>query len=139
MRINDIANDIFNKASKAYKKPVPVKIEGPILHETFIRSWENDQLPVHRGDYIITGIKGEKYPISSTVFHEYERAIEAGENMYKKKMKIVYAYQVDFKGTVITSQNKMLEFQPGYYIVMESPENMWAVEENVFKESYVFI
>ena len=53
-------------------------------------------------------------------------------------MKIVYAYQVDFNGSVKTSRDEILEFQPGYYIVMESPENMWAVEGKVFEETYEF-
>ena len=66
MLINDIANDILKKARKAYKKPIPVKIEGPVMTETVIRSWENDHQMANPGDYIVTGIKGEKYPLPAT-------------------------------------------------------------------------
>jgi hypothetical protein len=139
MRINYISDEIFRKAKKACKKPIAVKIEGPVTAETVVSSWENTAQIAHPGDYIVTGIKGEQYPIPEAVFKDYERDPEAGEHMYKKAMKIIYAHKVDFQGEVETSQGDILEFQPGYYIVMESPENMWAVEGQVFDESYDFV
>ncbi|MBO1514346.1 hypothetical protein [Metabacillus bambusae] len=139
MRINDIALEIFNKAKKAYKKPVSVHIEGPVQSEKVISTWENKNQIASPGDYIISGIKGEKYPIPATVFNDYEPDFETGVNMYKKKKKIVYVYKVDFKGEVKTAQGEILDFQPGYYIVMESPDKMWAVDGKVFEQSYIII
>lgn len=139
MRINNIANEIFNKARKACKKPIPIKIEGPVTNDKMIKSMENDHQIAHPGDYVVTGMKGEEYPIPANVFQEYEPAFEAGKNMYKKKTKIVYAYKVDFPGELVTTQGDILLFQPGYYIVMESPENMWAVDGKIFGESYDFV
>ena len=139
MRINEIANEIYNKAKKACKKPIPVKIKGPVTEETLIKTLESEQQIIHPGDYVVTGIQGEEYPISANVFRDYEPAFEVGEKMYKKKAKIVYAYKVDFSGEVATSQGDILSFKPGYYIVMESPENLWAVDGKVFEESYDFL
>lgn len=138
MRINDIGNDIFNKSKKAYKKPVSVKIEGPVEVETEVNSWENDRQIAHPGEYIVTGIKGEKYPIPSSVFAEYE-LVDDEALKYSKKMKIINAYKVDSDGEVLTAQGEILEFHPGYYIVMESPTIMWAVEGSIFEESYEFL
>lgn len=138
-KINNIVNDIFLKARKAYKKPVLVRIDGPVTEDTEINTWESDKQIAKPGHYIVTGIKGEKYPIPESVFHDYEPVQDAGENMYRKKKKIVFAYKVNFSGVVETISGELLEFKPGYYIVMESDDNMWAVDGEVFEEAYEII
>lgn len=68
MLINNKANDILKKARKAYKKPIPVKLVGPVSTENVISSWENDHQIAKPGDYIVTGVKGQKYPLASLPF-----------------------------------------------------------------------
>ncbi len=136
MRINEIANEIYSKSFEVYKKPIAVKIEGPIKEVINFSTLESKSQTARIGDYIVTGIKGEKYPISKEVFTEYIHSPEDGPNMYKKKKKLLKAYKVDFKGEVATAQGEVLNFRPGYYIVMETPEKMWAVEESIFDISY---
>ena len=41
---------------------------GPAMY--MIHSWSNSEVQVHPGDWIITGVKGEKYPCRPDVFEE---------------------------------------------------------------------
>ncbi|MEK4230859.1 hypothetical protein [Solibacillus sp. FSL H8-0538] len=137
MKINEIGTKLFNQASLAYKKPIHIKIEGPIQEQQIIASLENNEQVAKKGDYIVTGVQGEQYPIGPEVFADYDKV--DGENVYCKKKKMVHVYKVDFKGEVETTQGSTLYFQPGYYIVMESPTDMWAVAGDIFETTYEIV
>lgn len=55
------------------KKPVQVEAGGPIESSQVVETMEGT-VKAERGDYIIRGVKGEKYPIQPDQFEElYER------------------------------------------------------------------
>ena len=58
---------------KVRKKPVVVEAQK-IIHNTIIKTLEGE-MAGFPGDYIITGVRGEQYPIKADIFEEtYERA-----------------------------------------------------------------
>lgn len=66
---------------KAIKKPIEVEVE--ILKEdTIIHTIEGDMLG-KKGDYLITGIEGEKYPCKKEIFEKTYKIIEE-ENSIKE-------------------------------------------------------
>ena len=137
MIVNHFAEEIYHKSIPVIKKPIPVKITGPFDTKQKIKTLESEVQLVRPGNYIVEGPMGEKYPISPKVFADYEPHLDAGKDMFIKKEIIVRAYQVDFKGIIKTSEEDILNFSPGYYIVMESPDNMWAVENKIFEQTYM--
>lgn len=50
------------------KRPVIIEARGPIEEEEYIETLEGT-MKASVGDYIITGISGEKYPCKPTIFH----------------------------------------------------------------------
>ena len=60
---------------KYRKKPVVVEAEGPITQAMTIKTLEGD-MRADVGDYIITGVKGERYPCKPDIFHETYEPVE---------------------------------------------------------------
>ena len=57
------------------KKPIVVRVRGPITKEETIETLEG----IHHasvGDYIICGVKGEEYPIKPDIFKETYELID---------------------------------------------------------------
>lgn len=55
------------------KKPIEVWAEGPLLHPQVISTLEGEVI-ASAGDYIITGVRGERYPCKPDIFTQtYER------------------------------------------------------------------
>lgn len=54
--------------AKFRKKPIIIKATR-VKHKTLIRTLEGDMI-AQPGDWIITGIKGEKYPCRDEIFRE---------------------------------------------------------------------
>lgn len=51
------------------KLPVVIEAEGPITEEQIIPTLEGDH-KASVGDYIITGVQGERYPCKPDIFHQ---------------------------------------------------------------------
>ena len=52
---------------KARKRPVVVEVEGPLTEVRMILTLEG-MMRADVGDYVITGVKGEQYPIKPNIF-----------------------------------------------------------------------
>lgn len=64
-------NDIYKKDSKVKKyRKKPVIIEAYVTtKEEYIETLEGT-MKADIGDYVITGVKGEQYPVKPDIFHE---------------------------------------------------------------------
>jgi hypothetical protein len=58
------------------KKPVVIEAEGPIEQPLVIHTLEGDML-ANVGDYVITGIQGERYPCKPEIFEATYELVEA--------------------------------------------------------------
>ncbi len=52
---------------KDRKRPVVVEVEGPLTEVRMILTLEG-MMRADVGDYVITGVKGEQYPIKPNIF-----------------------------------------------------------------------
>ena len=66
----------LNKTVMAKYRKKPVIIEAVVAeNETIIHTLEGD-MKANKGDYIITGVSGEKYPCKPDIFHlTYDRVL----------------------------------------------------------------
>lgn len=87
------------------------------------------------GYYILTGPKGEQYPIPPEKFHELKDDQGKGKCTPKKIDKI--AKLADHNGVVNTSWGEPLNYVAGEdYIVRHGPGDYGVVKKDIFKKTY---
>jgi hypothetical protein len=128
-----ISDDWFDTGSfKTYKKPAVEKyevatkpgtcdtLEGPVQYDA--------------GHYIMTGPKGEKYPISAEKFRSLKNDLGNGTCTPKKIMKI--AKLADHAGVIHTSWGDLNYTAGNDYIVRHGPGDFGAVKKDIFAQTY---
>ena len=96
-------------------------LEGPVRYE--------------KGFYIMTGPKGEKYPITPERFNSLKDDLGNGVCVPKKIMKV--SKVADLSGTVDTSWGEKLHYNPGVdVIVRHGPTDYGVVKKDIFKQTY---
>ena len=122
-----------NGAFKTFKKPAKEKyqiadkpgtintLEGPVKYPA--------------GYYIMTGPKGEQYPISPEKFKDLKDDLGNGICQPKKIVKI--AKVADHSGTVDTSWGEKLQYNPEVdIIVRHGPNDYGVVKKEIFDTTY---
>ena len=119
-------------AFKTFKKP------NPIHYETAEDSGTIDTLegPVkyQAGHKIITGPKGEKYPVSPESFHDKYDVND--ENTATPKKIIKYAKLADHDGVLHTSWGDLEYTKGNDYIVRHGEGDYGAVKKDIFQQTY---
>jgi hypothetical protein len=123
----------FEKGSfETFKKPAVEKyqiaqapgtvetLEGPVSYDT--------------GHYIMTGPKGEQYPITPEKFREYKDDLGDGECTPKKILKV--AKLADHDGVLHTSWGNLNYTTGNDYIVKHGPGDYGAVKADIFAKTY---
>jgi len=96
-------------------------LEGPIRYEA--------------GAYIITGPKGEKYPITPQRFAELKK--DNGDGTATPKAIPKVAKIADHSGTVNTSWGEPMHYNPGEdIIVRHGPGDYGVVKKDIFAQTY---
>ena len=117
---------------KTYKKP------NPVHYETATDSGTIDTLegPVRyeAGHKIITGPKGEKYPVSPESF--YDKYDVDDENTATPKKIIKYAKLADHDGVLHTSWGNLEYTKGNDYIVRHGEGDYGAVKKDIFHQTY---
>jgi len=87
------------------------------------------------GYYIMTGPKGEKYPVSPEKFKELKDDLGDGVCTPKKIIKL--AKLADHSGTVDTSWGEKLHYNPGEdVIVKHGPNDYGVIKLEIFNQTY---
>lgn len=128
-RIPDSATPI-----KVFKRPIPVKAE----QLTEARTIQTMEGPVEAaaGDWLMTGVKGEQWPIKPAKFAATYEPVEGKAGYYAKKKQVVTAYTLSEPMTVKTSWGAEIAGKKGDWLVAASPEDRWIVEAQIFQETY---
>ena len=129
-----ITDDWFKDGGfETFKRPAKEKYEIASKPGT-INTLEG---PVNypKGFYIMTGPKGEQYPISPEKFNELKDDLGDGICTPKKIMKI--AKLADHAGTVDTSWGEKLHYNPGEDVIVRHGENDYGVvKKDIFAQTY---
>jgi hypothetical protein len=129
--IND--NWFNTDAFKTYKKPAQESYEIADQDGTI----ETLEGPVNykKGFYILTGPKGEKYPIPPAKFAELKDDLGNGVCTPKKIIKL--AKLADHDGSVATSWGENLHYTAGNdYIVRHGANDYGVVKKDIFAQTY---
>ena len=130
---NKITDAWFKDGFKTYKIPAKEKyqiadsdgtiqtLEGPVKYK--------------KGFYIMTGPKGEQYPIPPEKFRELKD--DQGKGIATPKKIIKVAKLADHDGVVNTSWGAKLEYTRGNdYIVKHGPNDYGVVKADIFAKTY---
>lgn len=117
---------------KTYKKPNPIHyktatdsgtidtLEGPVRYE--------------KGHKIITGPKGEQYPVSPESF--FDKYDVDDENTATPKKIIKYAKLADHDGVLHTSWGNLEYTKGNDYVVRHGEGDYGAVKKDIFHQTY---
>jgi len=118
---------------ETYKKPAKEKYQ--IADEPGTIDTLEGPVKYPKGFYIMTGPKGEQYPISPEKFNDLKDDLGDGVCTPKKIMKI--AKLADHSGSVDTSWGEKLHYNPGEdYIVRHGENDYGVVKKDIFQQTY---
>jgi hypothetical protein len=118
---------------KTYKKPNPEKYE--IASEDGTLQTLEGPVNYKKGYYILTGPKGERYPIPPEKFQELKD--DAGNGVCYPKKIIKVAKLADHNGSVNTSWGEVLNYTSGNdYIVRHGSNDYGVVKTDIFDKTY---
>jgi hypothetical protein len=129
-----ITDDWFDMDSvRVYKRPAKEHYE--IATEPGTIDTLEGPVRYPKGYYIMTGPKGERYPISPDKFKDLKDDLGNGVCTPKKIIKT--AKVADHKGTVDTSWGEKLHYNPGEDVIVRHGENDYGVVKlDIFNQTY---
>jgi len=128
-----ITDDWFYNGFQAYKRPAKEKYE--IAKEPGTVQTLEGPVKYPAGYYIMTGPKGEQYPISPETFDKLKDDLGNGVCTPKKIIKL--AKVADRSGTVDTSWGEKLHYNPGEdVLVRHGPGDYGVVKKDIFNQTY---
>lgn len=129
-RVND---DWFLNGFETYK--IPAKERYKVADKPGTIETLEGPVKYPAGYYIMTGPKGEQYPITPEKFKELKTDLGNGVCQPKKIIKL--AKLADHDGSVKTSWGETLNYTKGNdYIVKHGPNDYGVVKADIFKQTY---
>jgi len=130
----DNINDAwFKDGFQTYKKPAQEKYE--VAQEDGTIQTLEGPVNYKKGYYILTGPKGEQYPIPPEKFNELKD--DLGDGVCSPKKIIKTAKLADHDGVVKTSWGEDLNYTANNdYIVRHGAGDYGVVKADIFKQTY---
>ena len=133
----DLAAD--PRALRVCKKPIPVQVEFAAADGTCATL--EGAVRFRAGDAILTGVKGERWPIGREAFLSSYEAVpptRTGSNgAYRKSAASAYAMRLDQRRDVpVGWQNDPLHGEPGDWLLQYADGARGVLRDQVFRESY---
>ena len=139
MKINEVTSSQINDkwfdqgSFKTFKKPAKERYE--IAQEPGTIQTLEGPVNYDAGFYIMTGPKGEQYPITPQRFKELKDDLGNGICTPKKIIKL--AKLADSDGSVPTSWGETMHYTAGNdYIVKHGPNDYGVVKKDIFAQTY---
>lgn len=118
---------------KAYK--VPAKEKYTVAQEPGTIQTLEGPVKYPAGYYIMTGPKGEQYPISPEKFAELKD--DQGNGVCTPKKIVKLAKVADHSGTVDTSWGEKLQYNPDVDVIVRHGSNDYGVvKKDIFQQTY---
>lgn len=129
------------KARQVIKKPIPIKVS--FAQEDGICQTLEGNVSYNKGDAILTGITGEKWPVLRINFND--RYIPSGQlvmghdGMYTKVPKRVLALQLQDSVSITLEKGDVLEGKHGDWLLQYSEGEFGIIKDEIFRETYDFL
>ena len=129
-----ITDNWFIKNSfKTYKRPAKESYE--IADEPGTIDTLEGPVKYPAGYYIMTGPKGEQYPITPEKFEELKD--DLGDGVCTPKKIVKFAKLADHSGSVDTSWGEKLQYNTGEDVIVRHGENDYGVvKKDIFAQTY---
>ena len=125
--------DLSKTGFKTAKKPIPLKYE--IAPSNLTVMTKEGPVAARAGDVIMTGTKGENWPIPKNKFRQTYDIV--GDGLAAKKNIPVSAQQMNKPFNVKVSwSDDLLRGKPGDFLVQYGPGDYGVVEKEIFKQTY---
>jgi len=138
MKINEVVAQINDKwfdqgSFKTFKKPAKERYE--IAQEPGTIQTLEGPVNYQAGFYIMTGPKGEQYPITPEKFKELKD--DQGNGIASPKKIVKLAKLADHDGSVPTSWGETMHYTAGNdYIVKHGANDYGVVKKDIFAQTY---
>lgn len=128
----DALTTLHESVSAKYIKK-PVEIDAEQINEIRVINTLEGDVTANPTDWIITGVKGEQYPVPDS---DFKKLYEPGKNgKYMKKPLEVSAWQTD-RELLIPYKDGSLRASVGDYIVKQPNGYFAPVKPDIFKLTY---
>jgi hypothetical protein len=121
----------------ARRRPVELAARRSTTEE-MVETWEGPRT-AYPGDYVITGVKGEQWPVLAAEFEKlYDVASppdEEGNLRVRKKIFDVATYQT-YQPITFTVQDEEFHADTGYFIISYGEDARYPCEPGVFFETF---
>ena len=125
--------DLSKTGFRTAKKPIP--LEYKIAPSDLTVATKEGPVAARAGDAIMTGTKGENWPIPRDKFRQTYDIV--GDGLAAKKNIPVSAQQMDTPFNVKVSwSDDLLRGKPGDFLVQYGPGDYGVVEKEIFKQTY---
>ncbi len=132
---NSMVLETEPRAISVMKLPIPLKVE--FADKDGVCSTKEGFVNYLKGDAIMTGTKGERWPIAKEKFEKTYEAVDAEKGLYSKKSLPVLALKIDEPFTVNVSWSKdPLVGKPGDWLLQYGKGDFGIVDAEIFKETY---
>lgn len=123
----------------ARRKPVRL-IARKVEREQTVETWEGPR-QAHPGDYVMTGIKGEHWPVPASQFgdlYEIEDKMENGDLHVRKRVMELPVFQT-YRVLDFEARGENFHAGVGYFIIRHPDNNMYPCEPLVFFKTFEII
>ncbi len=125
----------------ARRKPVEL-LARPVTEECQVETWEGART-AHVGDYIMTGVQGEHWPVPGWQFDElYEILGPSPQHKdllrVRKRIREVPVYQT-YEAFQYVLRGEKFRVGPGYFIISYGEEDRFPCESSVFFQTFEII
>lgn len=118
---------------KYVQKNVRVKAQK-INSRVQIQTLEGPEI-ANPGDWLITGVRGEQWPVSDRTFKRKYEAVPGLESVYEKRAIVVEARQLQEPIEIDTPWGKQ-QGKTGDWLVEESQSEQHIVANGIFQDTY---
>jgi hypothetical protein len=123
----------------ARKKPVEL-LATPVTQAHSVDTWEGAR-QAFVGDYLMTGIKGEHWPVAGAKFSTLYETLEQhpdGSLKVRKRVINLAVYQI-YKALIFRAGGENFHAQHGDFIIAQDDSNCYPCAPDVFFETFEIV
>ena len=122
----------------------PVVLEVAFAHENIVIDTLEGLVPAEKGDAVITGVWGERWPVPSTRFTELYEPVPTtrmGEDgRYRRRTSMVQTSRLEQPLSLfLTDEHSVLSGNAGDWLVQHADGSFGIVADGIFQQTYELI
>ncbi len=129
-------SDNVDRIGKFTKRPVQLKAVQ--THEATTINTLEGPVKAEPGDWIMTGVKGEQWPVKPDYFATAYDPVLGAENIFQKKPLEVMAVQIDRSMQILDDAGKVkFQGKPGDWMIVGKEGPKYFVDDEIFRQTHL--